>query len=208
LFSGLGADRRVFGRLSIPGELIHIDWLTPQQNENLQQYSRRLIDANQIENNQILLGVSFGGILAAEVAQLIAVKQVIIISSVKHSPELPFVFRLARYLHIYKLLPYSLLNRPNPILRFAFSPISDEDYQLLKRIVADTDITFLKWAIKQILLWQRMKPAANLVHLHGTSDKIFPFPSNPDVIPVPNGGHFMIYNRAEEVSKILRQRLR
>jgi hypothetical protein len=73
-------------------------------------------------------------------------------------------------------------------LRFAFSPLSDEDYQLLKRIVADTDIAFLKWAIKQILLWQRNTAAVNLLQLHGTSDKIFPFPSNPDVIAIPNGG--------------------
>jgi hypothetical protein len=208
LFSGLGADKRVFDKLSIPGELIHIEWLTPQRNESLQQYSRRLIATNQIESNQILLGVSFGGILASEIAQLIAAKQVIIISSVQHNRELPVIFRLAGHLHLYKFLPYSLLKRPNLILRFAFSPLSDEDYQLLKKIVADTDITFLKWAIKQILLWRSNTPATNLLQLHGTSDKIFPFQHTPGIIAIRNGGHFMIYNRAAEVSETIRRILR
>jgi pimeloyl-ACP methyl ester carboxylesterase len=208
LFSGLGADRRVFEKLSLPGNLVHIDWLIPQKYESLQQYSRRLIDANQIENNQILLGVSFGGILATEIAQLITAKQVILSSSVQHSRELPLIFRLAGHLHLYKFLPYSLLKKPNSLLRFAFSPLSDEDYQLLRKIVADTDITFLEWTIKQILLWQSNTPATNLLHVHGTSDKIFPFRHTPAIMAIRNGGHFMIYNRAAEVSEIIRKILR
>jgi pimeloyl-ACP methyl ester carboxylesterase len=205
VFSGLGADRRVFERLTIPGELIHIDWLTPFPGENLQQYCKRLIEENNLEPDQILLGVSFGGIVAIEVAKLIPVKQVIIISSVQHSSNIPLLFRIAGYLHLYKFLPYSLLKRPNIFLRFAFSPISDEDYTLLKRIVADTETSFLKWAIEQILLWRNDSPVKNLIHLHGTSDKLFPFRSNSNTITIPHGGHFMIYNQAAEISEIIKQ---
>lgn len=208
LFSGLGADRRVFERLSVPGELVHIEWLAPLTDEILPQYANRLIEANGIENNRILLGVSFGGMVAVEVAKLIRVKQVILISSVPHRQQVPILFRIAGYLRLYKLLPYSLLKKHNLFLRYAFSPISDEEYDLLKKIVADTDTFFLKWAIKQILLWQNTTMVQGLVHLHGTKDKIFPFKPNIAIIPIPNGGHFMVYNRAEEVSEIVRKILR
>lgn len=205
VFSGLGADRRVFERLIIPGELVYIEWLTPFSRENLQQYSKRLIKANNIEPDQILLGVSFGGMVAVELSKLIRVKQVIIISSVQRSSNIPVFFRIAGYLHLYKFLPYSLLKRPNILLRFAFSPISDEEYALLKQIVADTEIAFLKWAIKQILLWRNNTPVKNLIQLHGAADKLFPIRKTPNTITIPHAGHFMIYNRAVEVSEIIKQ---
>jgi pimeloyl-ACP methyl ester carboxylesterase len=207
LFSGLGADRRVFEKLIIPGELIHIDWLTPFPDESLQQYSKRLIEVNQIESNQVLLGVSFGGIVASELAKLVEPKLVILISSVPNSRQLPELFKIAGYLHLYQLLPYSLLKKPNLFLRFAFSPIADEEYMLLKKIVADTEADFLKWAITQTVLWRGNVQADKLVHLHGTKDKIFPFKSNAGIIPVPDGGHFMTYNRAEEVSEVISKML-
>jgi hypothetical protein len=203
LFSGLGADRRVFERLAIPGQLIHIDWLTPLPDESLHQYSKRLVEANRMESNQMLLGVSFGGIIAVELSKLIVVKQVILISSVPHSRQLPVLFKIAGYLRIYKFLPYTLLKKPNLLLRFAFSPISNKEYELLKKIVADTETDFLKWAIKQIVLWRSHNPADRLIHLHGTRDKVFPFKHNAGIIPVPNGGHFMVYNRAEELSEMI-----
>ena len=154
LFSGLGADKRVFERLTLSGERVYIDWLTPLPDESLQPYCRRLLEANAMQSNQILLGVSFGGMVAIELAKILQVKQVILISSVQHWQAIPRLFSLAGYLHVYKWLPYALLKKPNPILRFAFSPISDEDYVLLKKIIADTDRIFLQWAVQQILLWR------------------------------------------------------
>lgn len=155
----------------------------------------------------MLLGVSFGGILAIELSKLTQVKQVVIISSVPQSRQMPVIFRLAGYLHLYKFLPYSLLKKPNFLLHFAFSPISGEDYGLLKKIVADTEVSFLKWAIRQIVVWRSNATVNNLIHLHGTRDKIFPFRKDSNIIPVTNGGHFMIYNRAAELSEIIRQNL-
>jgi pimeloyl-ACP methyl ester carboxylesterase len=207
LFSGLGADRRVFERLTLSGKLVYIDWLTPHPGESLQQYCRRLVEATPIERNQILLGVSFGGIVAGAIAGLIEAKQVLILSSVQHRKQIPILFKIAGYLHLYKFLPYSLLKQPTFLLRLAFSPISNTDYELLKKIVVDTDSTFLQWAIQQVLLWRNETPVANLVHIHGTSDKLFPFRKNANTIAIPDGGHFMIYNRADKISKIIWKKL-
>ena len=207
LLSGLGADQRVFNKLSLRGVLIHIQWITPNPSETFAAYCKRLVQVNNIEENQIVIGLSMGGIIAIEISKIIPLKQVIIISSVKNRTEMPLLFRLASHLRLYKLLPYFLLRKPSFLLRFAFSPLSKDDYSLLKKIVADTDTAFLKWAIEQIALWPSTTHTHNLTHLHGTADKIFLKRNLKDYIPVKDGGHFMVYNRAEEISLILNKLL-
>lgn len=80
LFSGLGADQRVFQSINIPlYNLIYIQWIEPNINESMESYAERLL--TQIKSlNTIFLGVSFGGIMAIEVAKLIEVEKVILIS--------------------------------------------------------------------------------------------------------------------------------
>jgi len=42
------------------------------------------------EPDPVLIGLSFGGIMCTEIAKQIPVEKIIIISSIKHSGELPF----------------------------------------------------------------------------------------------------------------------
>ena len=63
VFSGLGADERVFKFLDwgIDNQPIFIKWIEPLKNEPLKDYVLRL--SSQIESpNPILVGMSFGGI--------------------------------------------------------------------------------------------------------------------------------------------------
>jgi hypothetical protein len=205
LISGLGADKRVFKCLKIAGETIHIDWIEPGKRESLSDYCKRLIKANEIGDRQILIGVSFGGIVAIELARITGAKYVIIISSVKNRVELPLLFHLAGKIYLHKLLPYRLLKKPSFLLRLAFGPISDKDYDLLKKIVADTDLRFLKWAINQVILLPANTLAENTIHIHGSSDRIFTKHFIKDYISIENGGHFMVVNRADEISSIINQ---
>lgn len=78
---------------------------------------------------------------------------------------------------------------------------------MLKHIINDTDIVFLKWAVSKITRWDNKYKVENLYHMHGTADKIFPIRFiKPDSI-IMGGGHFMIYDRHEEISKILTEKL-
>jgi len=42
----------------------------------------------------------------------------------------------------------------------------------LKAILNETNSTFLKWALDKIGKWQNLQTHPNLVHIHGTADKI------------------------------------
>ncbi|MCP9751582.1 alpha/beta hydrolase, partial [Ferruginibacter sp. HRS2-29] len=84
LFSGLGADERVFKYLKFPGHhIVHIKWITALRNEPLAAYAKRLLEQVSTEH-PILIGLSFGGIMAIEVSKLIPTEKVIIIASVKN----------------------------------------------------------------------------------------------------------------------------
>jgi len=95
LLSGLGADRRVFDFLDLHGfKLIHIEWIKPLDDEKIESYARRLLD--QIKSTRpTLVGVSFGGIIAIEIAKQVETNEVILISSATTKAAIPFRYRLA-----------------------------------------------------------------------------------------------------------------
>src|SRR5258707_139416 len=93
--SGLGTDAKIFSRLKIRGyQLIHLPWLKPRSKESMKSYAARM--AAPIHHpSPVLLGVSFGGMVAIEIAKQLPVKKTIIISSVKTLKEIPSWMRIA-----------------------------------------------------------------------------------------------------------------
>ena len=83
---GLGANSKIFEHISLPKDRfdIHLlEWKIPvSKDESIQDYAQRM--AEEIKHqNPVLLGVSFGGVLVQEIAKIIAVEKVILVSSIK-----------------------------------------------------------------------------------------------------------------------------
>ena len=110
--SGLGADKRAFKYLSINHELIHVEWIKPTKNESISNYSKRLSSQINTKEPFMLLGLSFGGIIACELAKIINPQKVIHISSITNKKHLPLVFRLIGAIGIHKIIPASLMSPP------------------------------------------------------------------------------------------------
>lgn len=86
--SGVGADHRAFQRLNIPDhELIAVPWIEPLSNESLSSYANRLGASIDTKEPFALLGLSFGGMLAAEMAALLKPRKLILISSIASSSQ-------------------------------------------------------------------------------------------------------------------------
>ena len=79
--SGLGADKRVFEKLTLDLELIPIDWITPYKNERIEDYAKRLSKKIDKKEEFIIIGVSFGGLIATEISKILKSKLTILISS-------------------------------------------------------------------------------------------------------------------------------
>lgn len=206
LISGLGADERVFQFFDLKGiEHCFIKWLKPEKKETLNHYAQRLI-ADQIDTNKevILIGLSFGGIVAQEIAKLIPCKQVIIVSSVKSHKEFSWQLKLASKSMIYRAVPDWLMQLGNKLTAdYYFGTTNQAESTLLHQVIKDTDPYFLRWAIAKILNWKNEGITTPLVHIHGTNDRIFPVKHIKKAIEIPNGGHFMIVNQAARLQVLI-----
>lgn len=205
IFSGLGADRRVFKYLDFSGfDVTFIEWIAPKNNEAIEEYAKRL--TQQIHSEKpILIGLSFGGIMATEVAKQIQTEKIILIASAKTKNEVPFYYRFMGVLQLHKLVPAQLMKQANFFSFWLFGIKKEEDKKLLKSILLDTDSKFLKWAIHAIVSWKNMIAPQNCFHIHGSSDKILPLQFVKADSIVEGGGHFMTINKPEELSLIIRQ---
>lgn len=198
LISGLGADRRVFEFLDLSGyKLNYVDWIQPLQNESIEHYAQRLLKQIPVEK-PILIGVSFGGIMAIEIAKQIETQKVILISSVKTRSELPWYFKLAGKLKLNRLSPSS---PSSSMLLYAFGVKEKYEKELLMNIVRETDPVFLKWAVDKIVNWKSQHSLPHVISIHGTKDRLFP-KQRADYL-IQDGGHFMIVNRAAEVTELI-----
>lgn len=203
VFSGLGADERVFCNIRLESfDVTFLQWESPIKNERLEHYAARLTD--QIKTSKpVLIGLSFGGIVALEVAKLIEVEKVILISSIQSPAELPILYKWSGCLKLHKIVPSWALKWPNFIGYWFFGAHSKADKHLLKSVLNDTDPRFLKWAIEQVLFWKSEWISSNIYHIHGDKDRILPLLDKKYTAVIRGGGHLMVYNKAEELNNKL-----
>lgn len=205
VFGGLGADERVFHKIDFSAYDVHfIQWLAPYRNERIEDYAIRLI-AQIGTRNPILVGLSFGGMMAVEVSKHINTEKIIIISSAKCKSEIPAYYRLAGKIGLTKIISPNVFIKANLFTNWFFSNRTLEDKKMLSAIVHDTDPVFLKWAIHAIATWDNNYIPNNIYHIHGDADRILPYRYVSSNETLKGGAHLMIVNRAEEVNAILQK---
>ena len=203
LLSGLGTDGTVFQYLDFEGvEVEYMEWLPPLPKETLPAYAKRMTQKITTPH-PILVGLSFGGIVALEIAKQVPVKKVILISSAKERKELPWFYRFSAKLKLQKILPYTLIKRTNGFTYWLFGATSAHEKALLKEIFRKTPTTFLKWAINAILTWKNTEIYAHILHIHGDKDRILPYKNVKDTFRITGGGHSMIVNKAHEINPLI-----
>lgn len=211
--SGLGADGRIFSKLRIEGaSLQNINWIQPFRDEEIHHYAARL--SSQVEDdNAILMGLSFGGMMAIEIARILGLRKVILISSIKQHSELPFWLRTCGRYGLDQILPNkSLTNYPitrafRPIQNYFLGAKTAEEKRLANEYRDKVDPLYLKWSIHQVVCWQNNWLPPDVVHIHGDKDHIFPLKYVKPTHVIPAGGHFMVMNHHSEISKIISETL-
>ena len=203
--SGLGADWRMFQFLKLPDHIPvqQVKWIEPTSfDEPLQHYVQRLLP--QIDDPRpILVGFSFGGLVAMELAKVLRPVKTIIISSIATRHDLPWYYRLAGKTLLHKHLPFKLMQNTYPIAPFFFGAQSPYERRMLKSVFFRINEKFLRWAFARLLDWNQETPPDDLIQIHGTADKVLPIADTTNVIQIKDGEHLMVIHRAEEVSAIL-----
>lgn len=205
--SGLGADEKLFSKLTIDGyELKHIHWLIPQPTESLHDYVVRMkLEIN--EDNPILMGLSFGGMISIEIAKLIPVKKIFLISSIKTSKELPIWLKTIAKLKLNNLFPLRSLKVYSPIQNYMLGLINQEEKRLAAGYRKNVNQTYLTWAVHQAINWESEEIPSEIHHIHGTDDHIFPIKNIVPTLKIEKAGHFMIMNKAFQISQYINSQL-
>ena len=199
--SGLGADEGAFSRLKIEGhQLVYLPWLLPQKRESIRDYAQRMGEGIK-EDNPIIMGLSFGGMMAIEIAKLLPVAKIILISSIRTTDELPRWMKRIALLNLNKIFPMRSHKILEPFQnRFLGITNNSEEIIMVRNYRKNAPIIYTTWAINEVVNWRNdfMHPA--IFQIHGDNDKMFPIKNLSPSYIVKGGGHFMIMNKAEEVS--------
>ena len=203
--SGLGVDKRVFKNLDLSGNFskYFLEWIQPIPNESFSSYAKRMTAFIDEREPFILVGLSFGGMMAVEMSKFVHPLKTIIISSATNNFQLPWFVKTIRYMPLYKIMPSQLLKKTNSLFYYLFGIKTKEEKILLKDILKGTDPLILKWSINAIAKWKNKTVPANLIHIHGDGDKLLPVKLTKANIIVKRGEHFMIYSKAKEISQIM-----
>ena len=207
---GMAANCDIFENINLDQtkyNLHFIEWLEPFANESLQAYCKR-ISSQIVHKNPVLIGVSFGGIVVQEIAKIITVEKVIIISSIKDPSEFPPRIKLAKKLKLYRFIPTSYVNNIENITKKVVSSKKIKHrIDMYQKYLSVRSANYLEWAFKNVILWENKNPIKNVFHLHGTNDHIFPAKRIRNATFLENGTHIMILVKAkwinEELSEIL-----
>ena len=202
LIGGLGADERVLKYLKLDIKTKTIKWIEPNRKENISSYAIRLSEQINQDEDFGILGVSFGGIVAIELAKHTKPSILILVSSVETSNQLPKKYVTLGKTQILKLIPNRLIKPPQPIFNFLFGA---KNKILLKEIIRDTNPQFIRWALNTIINWSNKKKSNEVIRIHGTKDKLIPLKGQ--AIEIKDGGHFMIVDKAKEISKLINEQI-
>lgn len=194
---GLAASPAIFERIKLDEtvfEVVLLEWEIPKPKESLSDYALR-ITKNIKHSNPVLIGVSFGGILVQEMAKHIETRKVIIISSVRSNVEFPRRMKIGKTTKAYRLIPMKLILNIENLAKYSFGEKVNKRIRLYEKFLAVRDLHYLQWAVESVILWDRKEIDANVIHIHGDQDDVFPIKYINSCIVVKGGTHIMILNK-------------
>jgi len=197
MMPGMAANPTIFEYIKLPEEQFKmhwLEWMMPKTNESLQDYAKRMCDKIK-HKRPVLLGVSFGGILVQEMAKIIEVRKLIVVSSVKSKYELPKRMKFAKFTKAYKVLPTQLLGNIQLLKKYAHGKTLKKRIDLYEKYMSFNDKKYLDWAIEKIVTWDQEEPISGAIYIHGDKDMVFTHSCQGNCIVLKGGTHIMIINR-------------
>ena len=179
LLSGMAADDRLFRlqRDALPG-LITPAWIEPCARESLVAYARRMARCVDPGGPCFVGGVSFGGMVALEMAVHLRTEACFLIASIRSGRELPWSIRALR--------PLAGLGLGHPgrvaaeVARWLPPSLPGRTGRRLKRLAGPRS-AFLRWATWAVLNW-RPSPeirGVRVYQIHGAEDRTLPVRYTP-----------------------------
>lgn len=204
---GQGADHRLLNNIDL-GENYDVRFVRyeiPKRGESMETYAQRL--ATQIDTSQtfVLMGTSFGGMLATEMNDFLKPEKTIIISSAKCRKELPHRYRFQRVVPLHKLVPEGMMKWGAKLMQPIVEPDRDKEKETFKSMLDDKDKRFMKRSVNMIINWKRDNYNQEIIHIHGDKDNTLPIKKVKYDYLIKDGSHMMTLTRGKELSDLLKR---
>jgi pimeloyl-ACP methyl ester carboxylesterase len=207
LLPGMTADSRLFRlqRTALPC-LSTPDWIEPDSREPLAAYAQRFAQSIGQTGPCFVGGVSFGGMVALEMAAHLRAEACFLVASVRSNRELPW--RLQALRHVARIGPNGL-GRVAAWSNRWLAPFLRGNTVRELRALSDNGSEFRRWASWAVLAW---RPSAEsrrvrVYQIHGSADRTLPVRlTRPDVV-VHGAGHLLMLTHAETVNEFIRSRI-
>jgi len=209
LFPGQGSDSAIFCKMDFPDsfELKYMVLPTPNKGEMLPEYARRFISEIDTTQPYSLIGVSLGGMICSELADVLEPEKVILISSAKCASEVPSRYRFQQKIRLNRAIPASWYRGGALLLQPLVEPDRNKEKDTFKRMLKSKDKVYMKRAVDMIINWQQETYNPNIIHIHGDKDHTIPIKNVKATIAIASGSHMMALTRGEEIGKLIVEQL-
>lgn len=208
LIPGLGADERLFVRqveafpnLEVP------KWIPWRDEDTLGDYARRVAETiRPVSPGETLIlgGVSFGSMVAYEMASILRPRALVQIAGAQSWRDVPSFLRFNQWM-IPLVRSWTLRINPrfNVILTLLSGTRSVDLNRLLSEMLLDTDPAFIRWKLRAVLRWDPDPPdSIPIIRIHGDKDCVLkpPAAGNGNQI-IAGGGHLINITHYEQVNR-------
>lgn len=203
LLTGMTPDVRIFDRLTplLPAASV-VPWIDALPHESISDYAVRLADSIAIREDVIVCGVSFGGIIARELAMRLNAKACVLVSSVRDASQLPPWYRVFRAFAQFPVEP--VLNALGTAAASCPKRIRTDATARCTKFAGDAGV-WHRWATASVLRWNAScgLDKVPVIQIHGDRDTTFPIRYVDADIVIVGGGHLLPLTHAPDVAKIL-----
>jgi pimeloyl-ACP methyl ester carboxylesterase len=205
LIPGLGADQRLFGpQLELPVRARVLPWLKPERGEDLEGYATRMAGPIDVQVPFVLAGVSFGGVLAMEMARLLRPRALVLISSCRTPEAIPSWYRAAWAMSSFcppAMLKTMMLH--SPLVWNAFEPMTAEARRLLIEMLEQACPDLVAAGMAMLMRWRGTSIQGPVHQVHGEQDKLLPADRSRADLLIPGAGHLANFTHPASVNEYL-----
>ena len=209
LFPGQGSDSAIFSKMNFPDtfSLKYMELPTPHKGEMLPEYAQRFVSEIDTSETYSLIGVSLGGMICTELADILKPEKVIIISSAKCAAELPSRYRFQQKVRLNRAIPASWYLGGALLLQPIVEPDRNVEKDTFKRMLRSKNKIYMKRAVDMIINWQRETYSSDIIHIHGDNDHTIPIQNVQPFTTVSGGSHMMALTRGESIGQLVLEHL-
>ena len=200
----MGADARLFAaqRRRFPSLRI-MEWQRPRRGDTLADYARQM--AERLPTGRFVLGgVSFGGVIAQEIAAIQKPAALLLISTLTSTRDLRGAPGIARWLPATVLAEGARLARGMCRLSAPTHGLLGPHRGLIATMLGDADAGYLAWACSELPQWKApLLPAIPTLRIHGTRDPLLMPADRSGIKWIRGAGHLASMTHAGEVNRAI-----